>query len=591
MRKVCRSHFYVIAFMCHVTPVFTGLNLLVCMLKSAIDAYTMVFAFRKVIQNFEIGQTWRKTVSFLGMLLILNLFCFLLKAFCENKWRPVAMKKLKTAIETRLFCISKSVELKEFDVPAFYQDLHWSLFHGYEYMEKVYAGSEKFCSALASVVSLTLVIGTVDYVALVLVILVVVAGVSLQVVKDRVSWERDMGLVKNEHRLEYIDKLFYQKEFLKEMRVQGFGMFFLKQFKKEERQIEEIYQKYGFRESQLTFIKNFFADSFPIYILYTGYLVWKTGVTGGFSLADFAALFTSIDVLKNNLMWMSDILAEAGKNALYIEKIQSVLEYQQAADQRMGADRNILPMSVVKAQFQNVYFSYGSGKDALKDVSFTISQGEKIALVGYNGAGKSTLLNLLLRLYDCSKGKILINGREILEYSFEELTRSFSSVFQDFHLLPVTIAENVAMGRAYDESKVWECLEKCGLRSYVESLPGGINTVITQEYADCGVGISGGQGQKIAVARALYHGSDFLILDEPASSMDPVSEYEFNDLIRKLDKTIIIVSHRLTTTYFMDKIILLADGKIKEQGSHKELMARKGEYYSLYRTQAERYRM
>ena len=109
MRKVCRSHFYVIAFMCHVTPVFTGLNLLVCMLKSAIDAYTMVFAFRKVIQNFEIGQTWRKTVSFLGMLLILNLFCFLLKAFCENKWRPVAMKKLKTAIETRLFCISKSV--------------------------------------------------------------------------------------------------------------------------------------------------------------------------------------------------------------------------------------------------------------------------------------------------------------------------------------------------------------------------------------------------------------------------------------------------------------------------------------------------
>ena len=150
------------------------------------------------------------------------------------------MKKLKTAIETRLFCISKSVELKEFDVPAFYQDLHWSLFHGYEYMEKVYAGSEKFCSALASVVSLTLVIGTVDYVALVLVILVVVAGVSLQVVKDRVSWERDMGLVKNEHRLEYIDKLFYQKEFLKEMRVQGFGMFFLKQFKKEERQIEEI---------------------------------------------------------------------------------------------------------------------------------------------------------------------------------------------------------------------------------------------------------------------------------------------------------------------------------------------------------------
>lgn len=591
MKKIIRTHFYVIGFMCRVVPVFTGANLLLCTLKSGLDAYTMVFAFRKVIQAFETGLTWRETVLFLGVLLLLNLLCTLLKAFCENRLRPVAMKKLKAALETELFGISKSVEMKEYDSPAFYQDLYWSLFHGYEYMEKVYAGCENFCSALASVVSLVLIIGTVDRAALALVVLVVAAGVGLQTARNRIAWRKDMELVKDEHRLEYIDKLFYQKEFLQEMRIQGFGEYFLRQFRMEGRQMEEIYRSYGRRESLLTFVGSFFADSFPIYILYTGYLVWKTGVTGAFSLADFTSLFTSIDVLKNNLMWMSGMAAEAGKNALYIEKLRSVTDRRQADSGKQEEESNGRPILPEKAEFRNVCFSYEPGKNVLRNIELEISRGEKIALVGYNGAGKSTLLNLLLRLYHCTEGKIFINGREISEYSPEELTGSFSCVFQDFHLLPVSIAENVAMDESYDEEKVWECLEECGLRPYVESLPEGIRTVITEEYADCGTGVSGGQGQKLALARALYRGADFLILDEPAASMDPVSEYEFNRLIRKLNKTLIIVSHRLTSTYFMDRIILLEDGRIKEQGNHKELMALQGEYCSLYRMQAERYRM
>lgn len=273
MGKISKSHFYVIGFMGRVAPVFTGANLFLCALKSGLDAYTMVFAFRTVIQVFEEGRPWREALLFLGILFLLNLLCVLMKAFCENRWRPVAMKKLKAAVETELFHISRSVELKEYDSPAFYQDLYWSLFHGCEYMEKVYAGSENFCSALASVVSLVLIIGSVDRAALVLAILVVIAGVALQRARDRLAWRKDMELVKDEHRLEYIDKLFYQKEFLKEMRIQGFGSFFLEQFQKEGQQIEGIHRRYGGRQSGLVFVKTFLADSFPIYILYTGYLV------------------------------------------------------------------------------------------------------------------------------------------------------------------------------------------------------------------------------------------------------------------------------------------------------------------------------
>ncbi|MCI8401052.1 MAG: ABC transporter ATP-binding protein [Lachnospiraceae bacterium] len=590
MKKIWKSHMSVLRRMWRVIPFFTATNLGLCVLQAVLDTYTMVYTFRVVIQAFEGGRPYRDVLIFLGLLLGANLSVTFLKAYYMNRLRPVAMKKLQASLEEELFWVSAKAELKQFDSPDFYQDLYWCVSHGYEYTEKEYQSCENFCNAFSAILSLFFIVLTIDAVALCLVGFTVTACLWARGRRGRFTYEKDMKLAGNEHHLEYIDKLFYQKEYLKEMRVQGFGGYFRRKFLAQCREAEETAGWYGAREGWLGFLEGFVLNAFPVYILYTGYLIWQVGVTGIFSLADFTSLFTSIDVLKNNLMWVSGLLAEAGKNAMYLEKLTKILEQKgqmRGEEQESEAEA----VAIEEIVFDNVSFSYEEEKETLKDISFSMKSGEKLALVGYNGAGKTTLLKLLLGLYHKAGGTVRINGKDISEYPAGVLVRSFACVFQDFKMLPVTIGENVSMSPDYDEEKVMRCLEQSGLGPYIRSLPEGIRTVVTQEYADEGVGVSGGQMQKLALARALYREAGFLILDEPASAMDPASEYEFNRMIKELNQTLLIVSHRLSTTWFMDQIILLESGRIREKGSHEELMARKAEYYGLYRLQAEKYRL
>ena len=586
MKRLWTGYGCALRFFFRSIPLFTVADLLLCAVTSALDAFTMVYTFRVVIQIFETGRSYGQAAAFLGTLFCANLLCHLLNALCEGRYRPVAMKRLQSSVETELFRMASVVELRKYDQPAFYQDMYWAMLHGYETLEQVMQSLEKLCKALSSILSLLLIVWSIDTVALCIVAVSVIGGIAAQSRRNHLAYRRDMEVAGYEHKIEYIDKLFYQKEYLKEMRVQGFGDFFLRQFHGQCEQTAQTVKRYGRREAGLAFLQNFFLDAFPIYIIYTGYLVYQVGVAQVFSLADFTSLFTSIDVLKNNVMWLSRIASEAQKHALYMEKLRGVLTQERFDND--GEEGQELK-AVHSIEFSHVGFSYEGKAPALRDICLTVSEGEKVALVGYNGAGKTTLLKLLLRLYSCESGAIRINGRDIADYSFRDWMSHTACVFQDVRLLPVSIAENVAMAEIYDEAKVKRCLQDCGMLTKVEALPQGIHTVITEEYADQGTGLSGGELQKIAVAQALYQGAELLILDEPASAMDPAGEYEFNRLIRGLNRTLLIVSHRLTTTYFMDQIVLMKEGEIRERGTHAQLMAQRGDYYRLYCMQAKKY--
>ena len=588
MKRLWTGYGCALRFFFRSIPLFTAANLLLCTLTSALDAFTMVYTFRVVIQIFEAERPYVEVAVFLGALFCANLLCHLLNALCEGRYRPVAMKRMQNSMETELFRMASAVELRKYDQPAFYQELHWAMLHGCETLEQVMQSLEKLCKALSSILSLLLIVWSSDTVALCIVAACVIAGTLAQSRRNHLAYRKDMEVASCEHKIEYIDKLFYQKEYLKEMRVQGFGDFFLRQFHGQCKKTVQTVKRYGRRQVKLAFLQNFFLDSLPIYIVYTGYLVYQVGVVQVFSLADFTSLFTSIDVLKNNVMWLSRIATEAQKHALYMEKLQSVLLQERCGnDREEGQELN----AVHTIEFSHVGFSYEAETPALRDICLIVAEGEKVALVGYNGAGKTTLLKLLMRLYSSGSGTIRINGRDIADYSFRDWMAHTACVFQEVRLLPVSIAENVAMTETCDEAKVKRCLQDCGMLEKVEALPQGIYTVITEEYADQGTGLSGGELQKIAVAQALYQGAELLILDEPASAMDPAGEYEFNRLIRGLNKTLLIVSHRLTTTYFMDQIVLMKEGEIQEKGTHAQLMAQRGDYYQLYCMQAQKYQM
>ncbi|MCR4953393.1 MAG: ABC transporter ATP-binding protein/permease [Treponema sp.] len=242
-------------------------------------------------------------------------------------------------------------------------------------------------------------------------------------------------------------------------------------------------------------------------------------------------------------------------------------------------------------EFRDVSFRYPNTENyVLRHVNQKIKIGTKTAVVGKNGAGKTTFIKLLCRLYEPTEGQILLNGVDIRYYDYKDYARLFSVVFQDFNLFSFSIAENVAGGIDFDEDRVKDCLERSGFGERLSKMPNGINTNIYQ-HNDDGVEISGGEAQKIAIARALYKDAPLVILDEPTSALDPVSEYEiyqhFDSMVQ--DKTSIYISHRMSSCRFCDNIIVFDQGKIVEQGSHEELMTCGGLYSELWNAQAQYY--
>ena len=241
--------------------------------------------------------------------------------------------------------------------------------------------------------------------------------------------------------------------------------------------------------------------------------------------------------------------------------------------------------------FEHVSFQYpGSQELILKDINLRFKIGEKFAIVGRNGAGKTTLIKLLCRLYEPTEGRILLNGIDIKYYDFAEYTRIFSVVFQDFKLLSLPLADNVIAKEELEEARMWKVLEQVGLKKRVERMQDGIHSQLYRNNGD-GVELSGGEAQKLAIARALYKDGPFVILDEPTAALDPIAEAEiyehFNDMIQ--GKTAIYISHRMSSCKFCDDILVLDGGRIAERGNHAKLLSKNGIYATLYNKQAQYY--
>lgn len=246
-------------------------------------------------------------------------------------------------------------------------------------------------------------------------------------------------------------------------------------------------------------------------------------------------------------------------------------------------------------EFQNVSFRYpGSSKYVLKNFSIKFNIGERLAVVGKNGSGKTTFIKLLCRLYDTTEGEIFLNGIDIRKYNYKEYISLFSVVFQDFKIPAFSLGQNVAASIEYDKEKAEDALKRAGLEGLLSKLPYGLDTPVYKDFDSSGVDISGGEAQKVAIARALYHDTPFVILDEPTAALDPLAEYEiysrFDELVGT--KTAVYISHRLSSCQFCNDILVIDKGKAVQRGGHSELIKEKdGLYYKLWNTQAKYYKV
>ncbi|MEG0895514.1 MAG: ABC transporter ATP-binding protein, partial [Oscillospiraceae bacterium] len=305
-------------------------------------------------------------------------------------------------------------------------------------------------------------------------------------------------------------------------------------------------------------------------VLYVGAI---TQFGGGIS-----RLFTNIGALINNSVYVDymfetlDIENKKYQGTLSVEKRDDI-EYQ--------------------IEFKNVSFKYPNCEEySLKNVNLKLNIGQKVAVVGQNGSGKTTMIKLLCRLYDPTEGVITLNGVDIKKYNYDEYMDIFSVVFQDFALFPFTLEQNVATSMTVDEEKVVDCLEKVGFAERLQAMPDGLKTYLYKTFEKSGVDISGGEAQKIALARALYKSSPFIVLDEPTAALDPIAEAEiyshFNEIVG--NKTAIYISHRLSSCRFCNDIMVFDEGQLIERGSHEDLLKNEqSKYYQLWNAQAQYY--
>lgn len=357
--------------------------------------------------------------------------------------------------------------------------------------------------------------------------------------------------------------------------------------------MERNEKQYWSETGKLSASMESMGDGIKSFLFGSGYFVVGLMALGGRmavgNLVQYAGAMERMFSGVANIIWIF------WEMALVCRKQLSTLEFFELEDEMYKGKLPVEKRSdhEYEIEFENVSFKYpGAQEYALKDFSLKIRIGEKMAIVGRNGSGKTTMIKLLCKLYEPTEGRILLNGVDISKFKEEEYRSLFSVVFQDFKLFDVELGENVAGSREYDRNKVMECLEKAGFRPDAEKMPKALDTYLYKGYDDSGVEISGGEAQKIAIARALYKPSSFILFDEPTAALDPLAENEiyagFDAIVG--NKTAIYISHRLSSCKFCNDIVVFDEGRLVQRGSHEELLRDTGgRYYEMWNAQARHY--
>ena len=555
-----------------------------------IHSFTSALFIKALFDRIESGVPYYEI-----LLLVLAMAVFLISAYIFHEWywqfiEPKARQELHKKMQEQLYKKAASIDLACYDRPDFYNDFVWAI---NEADSRTIAICEDIGKIINRLITSAIIIGvlfTIDLWIVAAVLFSVVFSVVLQRLITKIYFKRDNELKPFQRRAEYISRVHYLADYAKEIRMSEAEDLLLKNFDSAVESNISINKSYGNKLFPLRLARNTFtAVMFDAVI--TILLLYKMMIEKSVTLGGFAATFSAVWKLFWTLNNLMDYFAKFKEHKLYANKFRVFLNYEPTVRDKEDCDELTAPFKTL--ELKNVSFAYPEAeKNIINGINMTVKAGQKIALVGYNGAGKSTLVKLLLRLYDVSGGDILINGKSIKDYTLYSYRNKFGTVFQDFQLYAADIAENVLTDEYSegDQPRVLEALKNSGFEERLSSLNEGIHTPLTKEFDQSGINLSGGEAQKVAISRVFAKDCEIVILDEPSSALDPMTEYELNNtLMTALDKTVIIISHRLSTTRMADIIYMLENGEIIEQGSHNELMQTGGKYAEMFLKQAEKY--
>ncbi|MCI9449885.1 MAG: ABC transporter ATP-binding protein [Clostridiales bacterium] len=542
---------------------------------------------------FDMIEQKKSFAQIMVLIALIGTYMLLIYVFHEKFYqfvKPRTEQELHEKMHSRLFGKAMSLDLAKYDDPEFYNDYVWVMnnFEG-EVMDVAFDIGKFINRLLATSVIVTLV-ATIDVTVVIAIAFAVALSVVIKYFRTKLEFAKQGDLKPSERKAEYVGRVFYLADYAEEIRLSRASEILDSDFSDALDEQIAINKKYG-KKLLLCGMLRDLTSSALINVGIITLLVYKIMVEGSISLGDFAASIGGTWALFWQLNNLLEYFTKSAGHGMYAEKLKKFLECEPAIG---DTDDSVSVPEFASLTLRDMSFSYGSSdKKVLKNINLTINKNEKIALVGYNGAGKSTLIKLIMRLYDPTSGSVEWNGENIKNLKVDEYRGKFGTVFQDFQIFAVSVAENVKADVVEDgdSEKIKAALDRSGLSAKVSELPHGIDTEVTREFSEDGANLSGGERQKLAIARAFMKDADLIILDEPSSALDPMSEYELNHTMMDAasDKTVIFISHRLSTTIMADRIYMLADGEIIEEGSHEELMKRDGKYAEMFRMQAEKY--
>ncbi len=478
------------------------------------------------------------------------------------------------------------IDLKEYQNDTFYDRVTRALSEANERFTNGINDYADFICKIISILLVSIFLGTLDWSMCLYVIIPIVVNYLIDIKLKKVYFEKNQKTTNVKRRIKYCHRISYLPEYLKDNKLYGVYLFLsgkYNDFKEEELELETYYSKKIYMADFIQEIVNLIC----ITILPAVIIMYKVQ-SGIIDISEIVAVLSSISLLYFNINSIISYLPKFIENSLFVENFKIFYEYKTG----MSEGDLATPLQFETLKLDEVSFSYEEGNKVLNGISIDVKQGEKIAIVGANGSGKSTLLKLIMRLYDPDEGNILVNGQDIRNYKSQDYHGLYGVVFQDFNLYAFNLIENLCLnkGEKITVEEIKAVLAQVGLLNKISSHPLDILAEVGNEFSD-GINFSGGEKQKMAIARALLHKGEIMIFDEASSALDPVAEYEINKLLFEVfeKKTMVIVSHRLSTVINSDKIYYLDKGVVKECGRHEELMELNGGYSYLFNLQASQY--
>ncbi|MBD5483377.1 MAG: ABC transporter ATP-binding protein [Lachnospiraceae bacterium] len=552
--------------------------------------FMSIFFLRYVINAIETEAPFQTILGFIGICFVVFSLFAMYESYLNSVVIPYTDNEIYRSLYRKLYAKARNVELRCFEDADFYNRYTTALDGS---AQKMTNSVNFFFQVIFGVIAAAVAFSSmflIDPYSVLFVISPIIGNFFFGGLMNKIWGGRYEDNVKNNRKAEYVNRVMHLAEYAKEIRYSNIHDLMMKRYRESVEGKAEVADKYAGKAIFYSWAQNVttFALVFEGIMIYAAY---RTIVSKTMGLAELAIMFTAMSTSSWILIGMFNDFMEAMKNGQFLEYFRTFMEYREAIPE--DQDGMIPEEKVHSIEFRNVCFAYKNDNPVIRNLSFRIEGDKVCALVGHNGAGKSTIIKLLFRLYDPTSGEILVNGVNIREYNLKSYRKLFSAAFQDYKVMAMSVRDNVLMGAQFEnpDETAERALRCAGVWDKIQSLPGGMNTMMTKEFDRDGAVLSGGEQQKIVVARAFAQNASVKVFDEPSSALDPIAEYDLYKGIMDESKghITLFISHRLSSVKDADMVFMLENGTVIEQGSHRELMEQNGKYCEMFTKQAQNY--